>query len=351
MFFDKLMDFLFRSWRGRLVLLGSISAGAFLFGGCMVPDCMSCACEKMGCDEDDVGCWSSCNDECNTCGAGCGPEDCAVKGCLFGDGCETECGNLFLDCGGCNRTICTECDIGCDQTDTDCTFNFLNCASTCTDEDAVNAATLEIVYYDVSNSDTVYRTEMQVDKRTPPETLPLTYDKDYYTLHGFFGSSSDSLYEVADEEGNVTGTLLSGDKKEYTIYGMLEEKHLGELYTFSFSAIPDGAAVPSTNVLMVKAGDAFETLPRLSSAGGYTFVGWTVNGQDVSELFAVGKEFHPVQWKAFGVSAEDRTIDIVAVYVENNGGAASTSVQTDALKGEYFLPAEEKAYPRKGGSK
>lgn len=104
---DKILNFLFRKKIGVLVVIASMCAIGFTMTGCFGWSMLSCFCNGLGCDE-----CGSIFEECDdtfSCDTGC-----ALLDCMFGYGCEEDCGDCTLSCGGCNSTMCTDCgDAGC----------------------------------------------------------------------------------------------------------------------------------------------------------------------------------------------------------------------------------------------
>ncbi len=350
---DKILDFLFRSRLGHIALLGGTMAGTLLFGGCMCTDLISCACESCGCDclSD---CWSGCNDEIDDCfGGGCG-DDCALAGCLFGDGCTTECGDCVIDCGGCNRTICTECDSGCesDNGKGGCDFSCFNCVTTCggyTEEDKryieihfVDANTgAEIPLYGQGAStygeDWYWYDEAGDYKKVPvsrsvsttdnygygSSTTVSYYDTSLYDFDGYF-FDKDFTQRATDAEGkwvsdkDVSDLKDIKEKERYkVIYGKLAEKNYGETRSFVFTFVDDNGnslddqlELSAFNVNVGQQVDTFPTAP--AAPVGLEFYRWTF--KDGTDFTAPSGIFHLKDWQGH-FSAEDNTlIEVVGHY-------------------------------------
>lgn len=149
---DKILNFLFRTRRGNVVLALVVLMSASIFSGCYIFDLPACVMECAGCecaantleniDSSFNGCvLHACGaDETNPNHSGC-----AIADCLFGDGCQCDCGSKNCDscgiiyCGGFNRTMfqswagCNGCDCE-DCDDCDAVVSCLNCTFSC-DED------------------------------------------------------------------------------------------------------------------------------------------------------------------------------------------------------------------------
>lgn len=331
MLIDKILDFLFRTRAGNAVLLVGVLASSFLFGGCFVFDVSACACESMGC-EGCADCWSSCDYNCNSCvmegcspacggdgyrSSGCGPID-----CLFGNGCENDCG----DCGtcyygGCNRTIFTECgSCDCSAGCGDCVIGCDNCTYSCDDRyDGGYTTTLSIEYYYEVFSEESYwgwvensvgymegftlDSAFSYDYRNPVTQVPVRdYDNRFIEFKGFFRDSAHTI-PLTDANGLWTANV-SIDSLDI-IYGYFAEKYKGEPRTFVFD-LPSFVETSIPNY-SINVGNMVGGFPEGPAVPGYRFDGWMMNGSFVT--IQNGYNFHLCQ-----VQTTDAFITLTASY-------------------------------------
>lgn len=132
--FDELLDFLFHKWLGVCISICSAVVLMLSLSSCLPLDFCACWCGTIpGCEES-ANCFDNssveCDDICFDCFGGAyensgyrEDSSCALNECLFGRyGCQAECGNCFVDCGGVNTSlligICE--DVGCDYGECSC---------------------------------------------------------------------------------------------------------------------------------------------------------------------------------------------------------------------------------------
>lgn len=212
---DKILNFLFRKKIGVLVVIASMCAIGFTMTGCFGWSMLSCFCNGLGCDE-----CGSIFEECDdtfSCDTGC-----ALLDCMFGYGCEEDCGDCTLSCGGCNSTMCTGGDAGCGSDgcgilNFTCTKNDSGSdsygedgCSGCNDDIYNGHYYVGVKYYliigdDQSTSTTKYfETDKVVGEDNPPKSY--TFD-----ITAFYKTTYYDLISVLDE--NDKKVDINGDGK------------------------------------------------------------------------------------------------------------------------------------------
>lgn len=325
---DKILDFLFRTRIGHVALLGGLVAGAFMFSGCLCIDMIACACDPA-CD----GCWSDCDDMCNSCFIDCGGDGCALTGCLFGDGCISDCGGCVIDCGGCNSTICTDCNVGCDDGYGNCGLSCFNCVISCGGDSYGGSSSsdggcggcstpthwkdITIYFYDQNGqqytfADGATSTEHSYPEGEEPSQIP-TFASDYGMYYEFEGYYLDREFTqpATDAEGKWTSKKDVEDVTE--LYGKLKERHYGETRLINFLVEPDTLDVSYASVSATIGGKI--SLPTPVSVGGYEFSHWrTETGRTIYD--GEGTEditFHLRDWVSEG-GMDSAVVYVTAVY-------------------------------------
>lgn len=323
--FDRIIDFLFRTRLGNLVLVIIILASSSMFGGCLLFDLPSCFCESFGC-EDIADCWGACDDACNSCFTdscgGCGPID-----CLFDpDGCTNDCGDCgVLHCGGCNRSIFTDCGAGCSGGCGDCTMECGNCTFSCDDDynpdyddDGCGGCggshkeeprrSIPMIILD-QNGNVIYETSFSYKEKEDVTSISLSYVSDLFnpTYYEFVGYYEDEACtkSLTDSQGNWNSkTKIKNVNK---IYGKVTELYYGEarVFNFEFEGLDEAVALaPST----VYVGQPVSGFPAAPDVPGYNFLGWYLNGE-LFEGYEDGEVFH-----LSSVGTKDAFITLVGKY-------------------------------------
>ena len=279
--FDKFLEFLFRGKLGRGLLIGSVTLGAAALTGCFALDTLSCACESTGCDSC-ASCLSGCNESCDWCGMDCaksgGCEDCALVGCMFGDGCEKDCGDCgYITCGGCNRG-CFDCGGGCSGCGSDCISSCGNCTVDCTGQPS-HPDTIITIHYGSFASDNsnkfAFRQEIE-------SISVLGNVSEYFTIQGFYDSEYSKMY--FDASGNIVdGVEIT---ESITLYAKMEENNIGARVVFTFD---DSLALSPIALVNGSPISEFRTAPQVE---GKRFIGWRIKGQTKTFNFKTGQIFH-----------------------------------------------------------
>lgn len=308
MLFDKILEFLLRSRLGNLVLVGGIIASSFLFGGCLVPDLCSCANEEAGCREL-ASCWSNCDDKCNDCGNSCGGEDCALNGCLYGDGCITGCGDCVTDCGGCNRTIFTESDCSGGCSGDSCSSSCLNCTTSCDGSLSIFEHTIQLIYKD-QFGETIGESHVTFEKRVKVDHIqPYDQNGAFYTFEGYYTDEAMNN-QCTDNAGNWLGedNVNSLD----VLYGKLTELYVGDSRTLRFSFRPEFSEYSIGDVNLTVGGNItnFAVPPTIP---GYTFRHWLLATGKTRETIDLNERFHLKDW-CLPEDVGNPIIEVIAVY-------------------------------------
>lgn len=311
---DRIIDFLFRTLKGRLVLIGCTIFIACMCSGCFMFDCPACVCEWAGCDTC-AECMSACDASCNACALDACDNSCST--CLFGDGCEYDCGSCgYVVCGGFSRSCVDDCglDCSCGTCDAGGTCQFGNCTiydeNPKLDEQTVHIY-LRYVAFD-SNGDrardldltdgTHALTRKQFEELT---AIPLSGDYDaFFECEGVY-RDGEFNERIADGDGTIAdGASLN---EEMTVFvKLIERASVGESYTVHF----DVREYFGVNIadLLVPVGGVISDFPvagDLPSDKGYVLVGWrTSDGMTVSVENGV-TVFRPFR---FGATTHDFTL-------------------------------------------
>ena len=134
---DRILYFLFRRKTGLILLGISTIFFAMAFGGCFTLSMCACwheSCAEADCSDPDAkDCARSNAQYCNRMDKdySCKDSGCDVFDCAFGYGCEKDCNNGTIDCGGCNSTCFTDCNNDCSGSTANgcetCYYSFSNC--------------------------------------------------------------------------------------------------------------------------------------------------------------------------------------------------------------------------------
>lgn len=309
--FDKFLEFLFHSKRGIGALMGSALLCMMIFSGCYA-DCLACACEKTNCPEG-AGCWDNCENECDRNCSG----DCAVGNCLFGDGCTAESEDCTLVCGGCNRTMWTDCGMTCNGGAGSCECGV--CNFTC--DQAYGDKNNVTVRWFCTLPDGTWSGKLELTKKGLSSTVSLPdwsnsnselsfseWEK-YFELKGFY-SVADEEDMVVDVDGNVLDAKALTASREVSLFTKFKEKMRGETVTVTFTNdYPESFYL---NNMKIKVGAKIDHL-RLPSLPGRTFLGWKVAGtQNAPVMVREGDEFH---FYTFRAELSD-TIELTPVFAE-----------------------------------
>ncbi len=368
MWLDKILNFLFRTRAGKLVLVGGFAASAFLFGGCLLPDALSCMCDGCGCSGC-ADCWADCDDECNDCGMECfGGDDCASTSCLFGDGCVSACGSCVIDCGGCNSTMCTEssCDLsGCG---TSCEASCLNCDLSCDGakrlvtkpmsikieyiefhgDEKIGPLTTSSSYYNsnggyfdfdnnhnnnygsyydpwADSQQTIVYEDFKHDvtvtggtsykKRQIVRQLSYTVTPAGYTTGAFY-RDEECTKAVTDEAGRLLDNVNINDLGGKTIYCKVTETSYGTTRFFNTTVVDDKGnkidGAPEIPTVQATVGSTMAIVPQPVNIPGYKFLYFELPNGHRAKRDAVKPNmiFHLKEWGG----TDEATIELKAVY-------------------------------------
>ncbi len=348
--FDKFLDFLFHSKKGLLVVGATVFTSALLTTGCLPFSLAACVCGAcFGEDDGSTECWWMCDEECNyflSCGGEC--ENTPIT-CLFGDGCEGECGDGYVDCGGINCLPPEECDERCDGdgcTFLTCTYypdgspddddwdyddsydDSEDCESGCGECEACNKEveyTVTLEFYDsFGNKYTETRTFYRYD----PSGIGLPasdseYGATYFNFEGYFLDRG-FTQPISDKSGNLNdGVEL---KENMIIYGKIVEKMQGQSMIVQFETmvrtqenglIGGGSDFSSTHIGIWtgRIGDTITNFPTAPTVEGYRFVGWYLG----DKLLVIENGTTVCTSKLFNVTSDsDLTTKVYAVYEEES---------------------------------
>lgn len=293
--FDRFLEKLFHSKVGICAIAGTVSLGAFAFGGCFTWSTCACVFDAIGCDAL-ADCFNACNDT-FSCDTGCAPID-----CLFGNGCEHDCGSCgVISCGGCNSSCFTDCELRCG--DGSCNI----CNFSCNPNDATVIIT---AYYSVPGADEA-TSSTTVKKYDVPDSISFDSWKysEYFDVEGYYYNGD----KVVDADGKVLDKSIFKDSDgSVTVDAKIVEKYVGNevLIRFDTSAYPD-LILNSVRVVIGQTIDYFRT-PEID---GYRFVGWKVQGWNSDRApiqITVGATvFHLYD---FGMSVNDGSVTLVPVF-------------------------------------
>lgn len=308
--FDEFVNFLFRTLKGRLALIGCTVFIACMCSGCYLCTCPAAMCENAGC-EICADCFYTCDGSCGkscdeTCGCGDSGETTYGGGCCGAFGCGTcsTCGGCTCDtCGGCSSCgTCSGCS-SCDEKD-DPQYS-VEVHYIAVDSEGNYIETLENYYYSFRES-----------KKDDYTSVP-NWNYDIYPDYFVFDSAYDSYNRAENEFGeliaNSDGAFIDKDKalSVVDIYIKLVEKaSVGEDYTIYFdtSEFVDYRIDP----INARVGDKIENFPTSKDLpaieGGKVLIAWQT-GDNIKVTFRNGETFHPYKFRA-----KDVDIRLYAVY-------------------------------------
>lgn len=304
---DRILNFLFRKKIGVLVVIASMCAIGFTMTGCFGWSMLSCFCGGLGCDACEE-LYEECDDtfSCDT--------GCALLDCMFGYGCEEDCGDCTLSCGGCNSTMCTDCDdagcgsdgcgilnFTCTKNDDGSDYSGEDGCSGCSDDVYDEYYQVGIKYYlivdgkDGSQKSHTVTSDKVYEEDKPPKSCTFNvssfYKETYYDLK-YILDENDATVKV-NEDGDFTLTVSdysewkSGVKTHYLpgVYKVVlnEKRHddpvniyLGYVGVDKEGNYVSGIDKETELKTTVKVGDTFpdENVFTASDIEGYTFKGY-----------------------------------------------------------------------------
>ncbi len=311
--FDKFLQFLFQSKKGKAILAGGVIASSFLFGGCFITDDLACICESIGCD-DCAACYSECDRGCyETCESchGCDLFDY----CFNPDGCDSNCGSCGLvHCGGCNSSCFTDCACDCQGGCGSCQFACGNYScDQLLDPDNFVDVTLNITFPSGSGFDPFNYTIRGVNKTQLGGSLGINFEDAsylaYFTFDGFYYNNT----LVVRGNGEIADAgVLTGADGYITLRANATERRAGERIRISF-ADSDHAGYVRPNDLAAVIGQNY--LPfndndnKLDIEG---FLGWRLQGSDADPVqITTDQVFHLY---TFGADADATSIVLEPVF-------------------------------------
>lgn len=359
--FDRLIDFLFRTFKGRLITAGVLTFCAAMCSGCFLCTFPGCFCDACGCDICSE-CWEECDESYTDCASdACG--DCAmdwnVLSCNCGDAvgsAPTNAGDCSCegkdnpdnpkppstddddDCGGCGGCGgCGECD-ACEEEEKP------------TPPPDTGTVTIRYVVCD-SNGDLLPDGEIYISSNDRYDTLNNIAN---YNSIPFWGNYSEYFYyegaftdiTLENKIAGSDGVLLDGVKlaatKSYYVK-LLEKAARGETYTLVFmDAKGNGSIKYSVDVEVGEVIYGFPTAstPELVVPGKKILGIYTENRKDV-EVHNGSTKFHPYNFGStenqivFYVEYEAHMLEVSAV-VENNTVKSNTYEYEQITVGQFL---------------
>lgn len=352
--FDELLDFLFHKWIGVCISICSAVVLMLSLSSCLPLDLCSCWCGAIGC-EDSATCFDNssveCDDICFDCFGGAyensgyrEDSSCALNECLFGQyGCQAECGNSYIDCGGLNTSffvaVCE--DVGC---------YYGECACGGCDEDEVGCYTTDdgysratcancLVYCDGSDDpespnyspDYLYSIKV-IDFYGNEQTVSIYSNTTSLSYESINGMRFVGYYSSPNGQGTcyANGVLPSANSTVYAYYKDVFEgiKFNLEVYSRFQTDINSGTYRDGEllHVFEVYSGDVIWSLiSNTAEFEGYNLKKWTIAKQDYyggttmvqigdeTEIFDQYDPFNPAEY-GMNVGSNERTVRIYADY-------------------------------------
>lgn len=315
---DRFLEFLFHKFWGVCLLVVGTFGMAMMLNGCFCANagaatCAACAecaiCnECASCDRDiaetcfevsgniDVACLDLCYDCAGGCDGACGDASCPVSCIMAG------CGNIFWGPNGCTR----QCEHACGMYDgkLDCAcmggweskYSFRDtacedcdgCNVTCVDSDGHHSSTVPALFhinlmtYDQSDLESAdycsYRSEVSIYE----STAFLSYENiTWFTFKGYFTKPGGEGKKVTDENGELLNGL-DDLKGGMTLYAYYEEQLIGEKYFVNVTVEPSRLGNLDYGSVTFCVGQEI-SLPTVHQVEGYSFVGWYLNGDQITE--------------------------------------------------------------------
>lgn len=315
--FDEFVNFLFRTLKGRLALIGCTVFIACMCSGCYLCTCPAAMCENAGC-EICADCFYTCDGSCGkscdeTCGCGDSGETTYGGGCCGAFGCGTcsTCGGCTCDtCGGCSSCgTCSGCG-GC---------------SSCEKSDPVNTIYTYYIAVDsegnfIERLDIPNSYDVRESKLGDVKNVPYWNTNTTLTMYFVYDSAYDSFDNttktfgnlVADDDGVLNNEDAVKDGLRNIYVKLVERAAVGEDYTIHFE-IPDEAGI-SLSPISVKVGDAVSGFPAAKDMpvldNGNAFLYWRT-AESKRIYFRNGEKFHPYRFEI-----TDLDIRLIAVYGE-----------------------------------
>ena len=114
---DKIINVILRTKFGMFGFCATIFLSLIFCTGCFPFDVLGCICSPV-CDEDN-NFFEDCSD--------CLDHELGCQGFFSDEGCEENCKNGVVYCGGLNESLCTKCSFGCSGDCESYSCRFVNC--------------------------------------------------------------------------------------------------------------------------------------------------------------------------------------------------------------------------------
>ncbi len=374
--FDEILEFLFHKPIGKIIAIASGVMLMLALSSCLPLDFCGCFWHGCGCTDCGDSCISSsedCDDTCFTCfggdysydyeNNGYGEYSCALNECLFGRyGCERECGDCYVDCGGVNYTMCTDCyTCGCSTTEDGYDrVSCLNCMTYCdgtSDPDSPNYQ--EIFLYSITvkgldgGSSTVHIYESTRHISAPGISG--------MSFKGYFSGPNAQGTQYTDEYGDILVFPPSGA----VLYPHYTDMFAGEKFTMNIYIAQEGTNgnyTETRNELYdfdIESGALLSSyLPAEDYKEGYEFIGWayynnyTGNYEYVykdGEIVTQYETFRPGLW-GIGEYSSVRNIHLYAVYGKIRHTITVIFPEEFGLSNSIFTPLDGQTLRESGAT-
>lgn len=306
---DNTIDFLFRTLKGRLLLLVCTAFIATMCSGCFLFSCPACIFDAIGCEA------------CASCFAECDVTLCDGEydsnGNLKDDGC---CGDDGKDDGCCSDdSDNNKKDDGCCS---DSDSNKKEDDGCCSEEpDPTVTFNIEVRAYDTDGSyiETLYYYTKDVKKSAIEDIKKVPYwndkERDFTTYFNYdsaytgIGKDNKLSNKIAGKNGNISNKDALKSKRNIYIK-LVEKATVGEEYTINFYEPDSANPLNGLNPVIVSVGSPISNLPTgkdvpLTEDG--RLIGWK-NGRGNRVSVYNGDTFHP--YKLSPTDEEIKAIEI-----------------------------------------
>ena len=263
MSFDDILEFLFHKISGFIVMVSSVAIGVLVMSGCAPLDLWGCMCYAMCSDESCGDSCINCSDSWDTCMYNTltchGENDCTWVDCVYGNGCESKCGDCYTDCGGCDLSLyqalfCTDAFCpSCSKPEgyRECTYG--NCTMYCNGiEDPESPIYKKIYLFNLPlmNADGTPFTTFELYENT--KTLPAPSVEYMQDFKGYFTMQGGQGVQIT----NSSGSIVTMPDSSSPIYAHVT--HMFEGVKFNLVTIDPDGNTASTNPVYY--GDDISTL-------------------------------------------------------------------------------------------
>ena len=293
--FDKFLSVLFSKFTLLLIILVVLCLMCLSMTGCFVIDILGGVVGESGDVVTDSilgttdGCSSifygiaDCYDECMFEIVGC-DGDCAVTSCLYNpEGCTSECGDCYVECGGLNETILfSACDSngwgdGCYDYEGHDRVNCFNCTAYCDGVNDPGSPNYQHVkLYDIQIMDAYGELddfELYVNTYSLPyvsQKYLESYDI-YLPFMGYYTEPDGKGTCIADKNGR----LISVPAENAILYPLYTDRFYNDYITF----VVKDANGNTVSEFSAKPGQSLrDVLPGYDAIEGYEIKQWTISG-------------------------------------------------------------------------